>query len=100
MNLVKGTDEEKGRQQRGEREEEQQWIWKQQVRAVTKILDERNNDKGLKLKGFPEMEKCKIEDVTQIMERTVDEHLDGLGCEENLLRILRDPGLEERPEAD
>ena len=77
------------------REDEQQWIWKQQVKALTRILESREGDLGIKIKMFLEIGEFKLQDVSQIISHVIDEYLEGLDCMENLMDILGDSDLGE-----
>ena len=77
------------------REDEQQWIWKQQVKALTRILESREGDLGIKIKMFLEIGEFKLQEVPQIISLVIDEYLEGLDCMENLMDILGDSDLGE-----
>ena len=79
---------------------EQLLIWRRQLKALGKILSGRRKDTALKLQNFPEIAECRMENVTTMVLRIVEEHLKELGYEENFLGRLRDPGLEEGVLAD
>ena len=94
--MKEGNDDvgEKKRMVKG-REDEQQWIWKQQIKALTRILESRKGNLNIKIKMFPEVGEFKLQDVPQIISQVIDEYLEGLDCMESLMDILCDSDLEE-----
>ena len=62
---------------------------------MTRILESRKGDLDIKIKMFLEIRELKLQEVTQIISRVTDEHLEGLDCMENLMDILGDPDLGE-----